>query len=92
MFDGLVSEKGLRPLFPSVPFSRHTGKLDKRYSKILHKMFDVRQQSDYRELVELTEDDARESVSLAKEYIMGVPFFAFEAIEDTVEGVNNEIL
>ena len=47
----------------------HTGKIDKYYSKILHKLFETRQFGDYRELVELSIDDARESVNLAREFL-----------------------
>ena len=50
----------------------HTGKIDKRYSKILHKMFDARQESDYKELVELSHDEAAESVKLAEEFGEGI--------------------
>src|SRR3990172_7668394 len=34
-----------------------TGKIDKRYSTILHDVFDARQESDYKEFVELTLKD-----------------------------------
>jgi uncharacterized protein (UPF0332 family) len=47
----------------------HTGKVEKYYSKILHKMFDARQESDYKELVELSYDTAGESVKLAEEFL-----------------------
>lgn len=53
----------------------HTGKFDKRYSKIMHKMFDLRQQSDYKELVELTVEDAKESIAMANEYITALKAF-----------------
>ena len=36
----------------------HAGKIDKYYSKILHKAFDARQESDYKEFVELSTKDA----------------------------------
>lgn len=38
----------------------HTGKIDKHYSKILHKVFDARQEGDYKELIEFTLNDANE--------------------------------
>ncbi|MCL4456763.1 MAG: HEPN domain-containing protein [Nitrospirae bacterium] len=44
------------------------GKIDKRYSKILHDTFDARQEGDYKEFVELSQDDAAEFVKLAKEF------------------------
>ncbi|MBI4723025.1 MAG: HEPN domain-containing protein [Candidatus Stahlbacteria bacterium] len=47
----------------------HTGKIDKHYSKILHRMFEVRQEGDYKELVELSLEDAAEFVKLAEEFI-----------------------
>ena len=47
----------------------HAGKIDKYYSKILHRMFDVRQESDYKELVELSSDDAVECVDHAKTFL-----------------------
>ena len=53
----------------------HTGKFDKRYSKIIHKMFDLRQQGDYRELIELTIQDAKESITMANEYITALKAF-----------------
>jgi uncharacterized protein (UPF0332 family) len=46
-----------------------TGKIDKYYSEILHKMFNVRQKGDYRELVEITADAAVEHVNLARKFI-----------------------
>jgi len=39
------------------------------YSKILHKAFDARQESDYKEFVELSTKDAPEAVELAREFI-----------------------
>lgn len=36
----------------------HTGKLDREYSRMLHRVFDSRQEADYRELVEITAEDA----------------------------------
>lgn len=56
----------------------HTGKIDKHYSKILHKAFDVRQEGDYKELVELSAEDAAEHVTLAKEFLAGIKVFIEE--------------
>ncbi|MFH1824808.1 MAG: HEPN domain-containing protein [Candidatus Firestonebacteria bacterium] len=50
----------------------HTGKIDKHYSKILHRMFKVRQEEDYKELMELSFEDATEFVKLAEEFIIGI--------------------
>ncbi|BBO16588.1 conserved hypothetical protein [Candidatus Brocadia pituitae] len=47
----------------------HTGKIDKYYSKILHKAFDARQESAYKEFVELSTKDAAEAVKLAREFV-----------------------
>jgi len=46
-----------------------TGKIDKRYSEMLHDIFDSRQEGDYKELSEITSEDASEHVRLAKEFI-----------------------
>lgn len=46
-----------------------TGKIDRYYSEILHKMFIIRQKADYKELVETTSEDAAGHVGLAKEFI-----------------------
>lgn len=47
----------------------HSGKIDKHYSKILHKIFEARQEGDYKELVELSFEDADEFVKLAEEFL-----------------------
>ena len=53
----------------------HSGRIGKTYSKILHKMFDARQEGDYRELVELSAEDARMGVASAREYLAGLKNF-----------------
>lgn len=50
----------------------HTGKIDEHYSKILHKVFNARQEGDYKELVELSLEDATEFVKLAGEFIEAI--------------------
>lgn len=50
----------------------HTGKLDKSYSKMLHRLFEARQECDYKELVETTLDTATDSVKQAREFIEAV--------------------
>lgn len=50
----------------------HTGKIDERYSKILHKVFSARQEGDYKELAELSYEDAGEFVKLAEEFLEGI--------------------
>lgn len=47
----------------------HTNKVEAYYSKILHQMFELRQEGDYKELVKLSVDDAAESIKLAKEFL-----------------------
>jgi uncharacterized protein (UPF0332 family) len=47
----------------------HNGKLDKKYSKIAHKMFDARQQEDYKELTEFSPGEAEEAVKLARDFV-----------------------
>lgn len=49
-----------------------SGKIDKRYSKALHKMYDARQEGDYRELVELTVEDAAQAVDTARQFLAGI--------------------
>ena len=61
----------------------HTGKIDKHYSKILHKAFDARQEGDYKELVEISAEDADEHVNLAKEFLTGIRVFIEENFPDT---------
>jgi uncharacterized protein (UPF0332 family) len=47
----------------------HTGKVDVKYSKALHKVFDLRLESDYRELADISVQDATEALSLAEEFL-----------------------
>lgn len=53
----------------------HTGKIDKYYSKMLHRMFNMRQEGDYKELVEITPDDAIQSVEHAKMFLDAIKSF-----------------
>jgi len=46
-----------------------TEKIDRYYSEILHKMFNIRQKGDYKELIEITSEDTTEYVRLAKVFI-----------------------
>jgi uncharacterized protein (UPF0332 family) len=50
----------------------HTKKIDKYYSKILHRMFNMRQEGDYKELVEISPDDAMRSVEDARNFLNGI--------------------
>ena len=47
----------------------HTEKIDKKYSKILHKLFEARQDADYKELVEISLEEASEFVKQAEEFL-----------------------
>ena len=46
----------------------HAGKVDVSHSKALHKVFDLRLESDYRELVDISTEDASEAVDLAQDF------------------------
>lgn len=50
----------------------HTGKIDKHYSKLLHKIFEARQEGDYKEMVEFSYANADEFVKLAEEFLDGI--------------------
>jgi uncharacterized protein (UPF0332 family) len=50
----------------------HTGKIDPCFSKTLHKVFEVRQEGDYKELVEFSYSDTDEFVKLAEEFLKGI--------------------
>ena len=47
----------------------HTGKIDKYYSKIFHRSFNYRQEGDYKELVEMSRDDASRGAEEAKVFL-----------------------
>jgi hypothetical protein len=53
----------------------HTKKLDRHYSKIPHKIFNLRQRGDYKEFVEISIADAREHVKLAEEFLEAIKDF-----------------
>lgn len=53
----------------------HTKKIDEYYSTILHKMFNIRQKGDYKEMVKLSMEDVNEHVNLAKEFLKGIKDF-----------------
>lgn len=56
-------------------------KIDKRYAKMIHKMFNTRQIGDYKELVNISKEDAAENVKLAKEFLECIKIF-IEGISD----------
>jgi uncharacterized protein (UPF0332 family) len=50
----------------------HPGKIDKQYSRILHRIFDARLECDYREFVEVTPEVAADCLRLAGEFLMAI--------------------
>lgn len=52
-----------------------TGKIDKRYSRMLHDVFNTRIEGDYKEYVEMTADDAIEHVKSAEEFLKSIKDF-----------------
>jgi uncharacterized protein (UPF0332 family) len=50
----------------------HTGKLGRDYSRILHRMFDTRQECDYKEFVQVTADDAADAVAQAEHFLSAI--------------------
>lgn len=50
----------------------HTGKLDARFSKMFYDLFDERMESDYRDFAEVSEQDARNAVSAAEEFVTAI--------------------
>lgn len=50
----------------------HTGKLDARFAKMLYDLFDERMESDYRDFAEVSEEDARNAVSTAHEFVSAI--------------------
>jgi len=53
----------------------HSGKIDKNFSKVLHRIFIMRQESDYKELVKLSRDEAARSVADAKAFLSAIKNF-----------------
>jgi uncharacterized protein (UPF0332 family) len=56
----------------------HTGKIDSYYSKLLHKMFDIRQEGDYKELFVISKEEAYKHVNIAKEFVEKIKAFIRE--------------
>lgn len=49
-----------------------TGKIESHFSKMLHRLFEQRQQADYKELVELPRIDGVAAVENAREFVMAL--------------------
>jgi len=50
----------------------HTGRLGREYSKFLHRLFEARQEADYREFVVYSVEDAAECIRMAESFLDGV--------------------
>jgi uncharacterized protein (UPF0332 family) len=56
----------------------HTGKIDPYFSKILHRLFAARQESDYKELIILSNEDAFDHLKLAEEFVSKIKNFILQ--------------
>lgn len=52
-----------------------TGKMHKKFSKSLHKMFNARQVADYKELVEVSSEEADEAIKTAGDFLEEIKKF-----------------
>ena len=60
-----------------------SGKVERKMGKIVHSLFDARQESDYKEMAEITLADAEEAVLSAREFAAAVKrFIASESKRD----------
>jgi uncharacterized protein (UPF0332 family) len=50
----------------------HTGKLAMEYSRMLHRLFEARLESDYKEFVQHTEEEARSLLAMAKRFVAAI--------------------
>lgn len=50
----------------------HTGKLGHDFSRMLHRMFDARQECDYKEFAQVTKDAAAHAIEQAETFLMGI--------------------
>ena len=50
----------------------HTGKIAVRFAKLLSSLFDSRLEGDYKDFVEMSPEQARESVTKAREFVAAV--------------------
>ena len=62
-----------------------TGVIEKQYSKALHKAFNVRQVADYKELVEVTPEEAEEAIRAARKFLTEIKR-AIYSKKDTIRG------
>ena len=52
-----------------------SGKIDRELSRSLHKMFNARQVADYKELAEVSPEDAEKAIEAAKYFIKEIKGF-----------------
>lgn len=57
----------------------HTGKFEHDYSKMIHKTFLARLKADYKDLVEISEEEAAICVGYARELLSAIKRFATQA-------------
>jgi uncharacterized protein (UPF0332 family) len=55
-----------------------SGKVDKESSKALHKMFNARQEADYKELVDVSLEEAEEAFRTARKFVEEIGKAVFE--------------
>jgi uncharacterized protein (UPF0332 family) len=53
----------------------HTGKFPVEYSRMLHRLFDARQESDYKEFIQYSPEEARKFFEMAETFLGGVREF-----------------
>jgi uncharacterized protein (UPF0332 family) len=56
----------------------HTGKLEPRFSKMLYALFDERMELDYMDFAEVVEEDARNAVSAAQDFVSAIKMLTSE--------------
>ncbi|NCP03363.1 MAG: HEPN domain-containing protein, partial [Deltaproteobacteria bacterium] len=54
----------------------HTGRIAVEYSRTLQRLFDARQESDYKEFVENTKDEARKFFDMAEAFLAEIERFS----------------
>lgn len=61
----------------------HTGRLGREYSRMLHRMFDTRQECDYKDFFQVTPDDAASAVKQSELFLAGIKGLLAGKSEDT---------
>ena len=52
-----------------------TGKIEKKHSEALHKIFEKRLGADYKDFAEVSREEAEESIRLAREFLQALEMF-----------------